>query len=306
MDDKFDITTTPVEYRYVDAAFYAYGRLEISQEQLFIYLKKFGEEYAAIFKESETLFKKMKELRHLTTSKNRNMEVVYIMGSSGSGKTTVAKYLADQKHFDYFISGTGEDFMDGYDKQECIVLDDFRAGTMRFSELLKFLDNHTNSSVKSRYNNKDVSNCKLVIITSVFEPSKLYKVTSGDEGEEAGSNQEPLEQLMRRLKHTVYEVKDNYLWKNYEGTSKKVLPIQKVYDYFGIDPTKTDDDSILDDLWMTEEEPVQKQVVSKPISEVDKLVALLEEEDTTTPREKVVVEEHKPWRPKRLPEEQWK
>ena len=72
--------------------------------------------------------------------KDRSLEVLYISGDSGSGKTTFAKYLAEKKHYDPFVSGSGDDILDGYDKEECIILDDFRAGTMKFSELLKFLD----------------------------------------------------------------------------------------------------------------------------------------------------------------------
>lgn len=139
------------------------------------------------------------ELRQIKI-KERNLEVVYITGGSGSGKTLSAKYFAEKFGYDSFVSGSGDDFLDGYDKEECLILDDFRASSMRFMELLKMLDNHTNSSVKSRYMNKDLSNCKLIIITSIYPPCNLYEVTKGEDGEE------PAEQLYRRLKHHYFEI----------------------------------------------------------------------------------------------------
>ena len=48
-----------------------------------------------------------------------------------------------------------------------LILDDLRPSCIGLSDLLKMLDNHTSSSVKSRYYNK-VLECKLIIITSIF------------------------------------------------------------------------------------------------------------------------------------------
>jgi len=72
---------------------------------------------------------------------------------------------------------------------------------MKFAELLKMLDNNTNSSVRSRYYNKDISNCKLIVLTSIMKPDELYSFFKDDSGE---SNQEPIEQFYRRIKHHFY------------------------------------------------------------------------------------------------------
>lgn len=183
--------------------------------------------------------------------KDRNLEVLYICGPSGSGKTTFAKYIASQKHYDPFVSGSGEDILDGYDKEECIILDDFRAGTMKFSELLKFLDNNTGSSVKSRYYNKDINNCKLLIITSIQEPKELYSVFKNEDGTE---NKEPIEQFYRRLKHhylfvsikqdAIYNISLNEKFERYP-----IKRLSEMYDELGIKPQETDDNSVIDELF---------------------------------------------------------
>jgi len=64
--------------------------------------------------------------------------------------------------------------LDGYDKEECIIFDDLRADVFTKAELFKLTDNNTNSSVKSRFYNKDISYCKLMIITSIKAPHELY------------------------------------------------------------------------------------------------------------------------------------
>lgn len=119
------------------------------------------------------MFKRMQEFRQMKVSE-RKMKVVYITGVSGSGKTTLAKYLARCMNYNVFISGSGKDVLDGYDKEECIILDDLRGDVFTKAELFKLTDNNTNSSVKSRFKNKDISQCKLMIITSIKAPSSLY------------------------------------------------------------------------------------------------------------------------------------
>lgn len=125
------------------------------------------------------------------SSISRHMQVIYICGESGSGKTTYAKELAKSKG-KAFISGSGKDFLDGYSEEPCIILDDFRGSKMPFDEILKLLDNHHNSPVASRYNNKDIQHCELLIITSVLTIDEFYAQNCP-----AGSS-EPIYQLKRR------------------------------------------------------------------------------------------------------------
>ena len=81
------------------------------------------------------------------------MEVIYIQGATGTGKTSYSKMLAEQKEYSYYISSSSNDILGDYKGQDCLILDDLRPSCMGLSDLLKMLDNHTTSTVKSRYKN---------------------------------------------------------------------------------------------------------------------------------------------------------
>lgn len=124
----------------------------------------------------------------------RKMDVIMIYGPGGVGKTTYAKMLAEGKGFDksdIFVSSSGEDILCGYCGERCIIIDDFRREQMTFVEFLKMTDNNTNSAVRSRYTNKNISNCKLMIVTSILPLEKLFSGFA--EGED-------MVQLYRRFK----------------------------------------------------------------------------------------------------------
>ena len=146
---------------------YKYGNCELSKSEL---LKKLSSED---YDKYAFTYRKMREYRIMKV-RNRDMQVIYITGPTGTGKTTLAKFFAKVQNYDFFVSGSGKDVLDGYDKEECIIFDDLRADVFTKAELFKLTDNNTNSSVKSRYNNKDISYCKLMIITSIKAPHELY------------------------------------------------------------------------------------------------------------------------------------
>lgn len=190
-----DMLFVDIEQKILD-----YGECKISKKQLMTYLS------ALDYQKLRSKIKAMQEYRAFKIG-DRDMEVVYITGQSGSGKTVFAKYLAEKLHFDYFVSGSGDDFLDGYDKEECIILDDFRASSMRFAEMLKMIDNNTNSTVRSRYYNKDISNCRLMIMTSIYEPCDLYQFFKSDDGDTP--MKEPIMQFYRRLGNHFFAIASN-------------------------------------------------------------------------------------------------
>lgn len=122
----------------------------------------------------------------------RDMECIYITGESGAGKTTMAKEMAEERGLSYFVSSGSNDVLDGYQGEDCIILDDLRPSCMGLSDLLKMLDNNTASTVKSRYKNK-VLECKLIIVTTVLPLEEFFSHVFENEDE-------PVVQLKRRCK----------------------------------------------------------------------------------------------------------
>lgn len=235
---NFDFQSEIAREKTVKEAIYSYGRHEISQNQL-----------AELISEKDydiygNLIKKMKEYRQFKSKKERNMKVVYITGSSGSGKTTLAKFLAISNGLDFFVSGSGNDPFDGYDLERCVILDDLRGNVFTKEQLFKLLDNNTESSVKSRYQNKVLSYCELMIITSVKEPCELYSWCDGFiDGCGNSPEDEPIKQFLRRLNYVfiriegweVYSIKVNEIGKTMHR-ERAPFDMREVYSNMGIDP----------------------------------------------------------------------
>lgn len=115
-------------------------------------------------------------------SLDRHMTVIYIYGSSGTGKTTYAKKLATDKGFSCYISSGSNDPLDGYKGQDCLILDDIRPGDFLLSDFLKILDNNTQSTVKSRYKNK-LLECQYLIVTTSHDIPAFFDLLLGSGGE---------------------------------------------------------------------------------------------------------------------------
>ena len=109
------------------------------------------------------------KLAENSTYTNRNIKVYTITGLSGCGKTTLAKWICEKKGLTYYISSSGQNFMDDYNGEDVLILDDFRGSQISFCDFLKLLDNNTASMIRARYHNKQAL-FNYVIITSVYSP----------------------------------------------------------------------------------------------------------------------------------------
>lgn len=134
---------------------------------------------------------------------NRKVEVIYITGESGSGKTTYAKEYATKKGYHYYLSGGNRDPLEGYRGEECIILDDLRGSSFKMSELLNILDNNTFSPIGSRYHNK-TPEADLIIVTSILPIEEFYDTVFEHE-------KEPLLQLKRRCGTYIKMDRENVL-----------------------------------------------------------------------------------------------
>lgn len=125
---------------------------------------------------------------------NRKIEVIYITGEAGAGKTTIAKQYCDKREWSYCISGSSRDPMQDYAGQDVLILDDLRPEVFPLADLLKLLDNHSASSASARYRDKWLE-VKAIIITTVLPIEDFFRGIQ--------NRDEPLHQLKRRCKTMI-------------------------------------------------------------------------------------------------------
>lgn len=138
----------------------------------------------------------------------RELTVMYIEGTPGSGKTTIARHFCEERELSYFITGGGNDVFQGYGGQQAIIIDDARPSIFSPEEWLKVLDNNSSSLVRSRFRNKDISNARYIILTSTKSLMSFFE-----------QYQENPHQLYRRIK--LWFVIDNYFIVVYKYNSDK-------------------------------------------------------------------------------------
>lgn len=133
----------------------------------------------------------------LTLNTDRCIQVVFITGSEGSGKTYYAKKLLASLNYDFCISSASNDPFQDYLGQKGIILDDLRDYAFPFEDLLKTLDNNTSSSVRSRFANK-VFNGEMIVITSKV-PIVYWFRGKDNHGNYYSLTEDDLKQLYRRI-----------------------------------------------------------------------------------------------------------
>ena len=109
-------------------------------------LDKFGTKIKQLFA--------MQRQNAIELFKQSEIEVIFIQGRAGYGKTELAKALAISEDKTYFCSSASNDPLDGYGGQEVLILDDARSHHFKFTNLLKLLDNYNRTSTRSRHHNK--------------------------------------------------------------------------------------------------------------------------------------------------------
>lgn len=154
---------------------------------------------------------------------NRAMKCIFITGQSGTGKTTYAKQIAEQKKYSVYVSSGSNDVLDDYQGQDCIILDDLRPSCMGLSDLLKMLDTNTASTVKSRYKNK-VLECKLIIITTTLDIDTFFQNVFTEQPESAIQLQRRCETLVRMTEKTITV----FIWQKVSRKYMEMPPMPNV------------------------------------------------------------------------------
>lgn len=149
--------------------------------------------------------KKLWELECMCASMkpDRNLQVMFIYGKTGTGKTTYAKKFIESFNYDYTVSSSGNDPYQDYLGQRAMILDDLRDDVFSFADLLKITDNHTASSIQARFHNKFFMGNFLAITSSI--PLKFWY------RELRYSRRDDLAQLYRRINCYVHITEENIL-----------------------------------------------------------------------------------------------
>ena len=133
--------------------------------------------------------------RLMNMQKNtEKVEVIYIEGAPGSGKTTYAMRYAEEMYGDYCVSSEKNDIVQDYLGQNVMIFDDARPQDKEASSWLKILDPYNNqSSVASRFYNKYLA-VRCIIVTSVVPFEEFFVYCKNKSGVT-----EPVGQFMRRF-----------------------------------------------------------------------------------------------------------
>lgn len=141
-------------------------------------------------------------------------QVIIIWGKSGAGKSLWAREYAQYKNLRLYSKPPGRDdqaqWFDGYDGEECLLLDDFEPSQVPYRELLVWLDVY-----KHRVQVKGsmvLALWKTVIITSNSDPHDWY-----------------LEKLSRQAREPLDRRMDNILKAPEEGWCTEKYPITSEY-----------------------------------------------------------------------------
>ena len=78
--------------------------------------------------------------------KNRMINVYFIEGATGCGKSSYAKHICEAQNWSYCISSGSNDPLQDYKGESVLILDDLRDSTFKLNDLLKLLDNNSGSS----------------------------------------------------------------------------------------------------------------------------------------------------------------
>ena len=156
----------------------------------------------------------------------RSLEVIFIEGGGGCGKTALAIAYCQQRKWSYYIASDENDPMQDYASQDCLILDELRDDTFSYSSFMRILNTYTGTTVKSRYHNKAFTG-EAIIIPSYLPLSEYYKPDVKKKkkyvADESFYGDNSLVQLHRRIKTLVRAEKDLFYVYDHKKDGSNIL-----------------------------------------------------------------------------------
>ena len=131
-----------------------------------------------------------------------SIQVIFLEGGTGTGKTTFSRRYSEEHNLSLCVSSSNNDPLQDYQGEDVLLIDDGRDNTFSYSDLLKILDNHTRTSIKSRYSNKFFTG-NTIILTSYVPLHEWYSQKSERDDDD-------LQQLIRRVQKVI-TLTDEYM-----------------------------------------------------------------------------------------------
>ncbi len=176
---------------------------EITKEELEKRLR--GSQYGRMKRQIEDVWNKHLQFqavkwREEMKKSGKRIEVIWISGEAGTGKTSLAREYAEKSNQPYFITGSSRDIFQNYSGEHTLIIDEFRADMMKYPDLLRILDPFGGQVMApSRYSDKPLA-CDMILITSPYDPVEFYGQLFSRIN---GNSIDGLEQLLRRITLTV-------------------------------------------------------------------------------------------------------
>ena len=156
----------------------------------------------------------------------RSLEVIFIEGGGGCGKTALAMAYCQQRKWSYYIASDENDPMQDYASQQCLILDELRDDSFSYSSFMRLLNTYTGTTVQSRYYNKAFTG-EAIIIPSYVPLNEYYKPDVKKKkkyvADENYYGDNALVQLHRRIKTLVRAERDLFYVYDHKKDGSNVL-----------------------------------------------------------------------------------
>lgn len=129
----------------------------------------------------------------LTPSRTNPPTIIWISGSTGSGKTRSTLEFADKLGLDFWISNESLQWFDGFNGQPVAIFDDYRTSFCKFGFLLRLLDRYPlRVPVKGGF---VVWNPRYIFVTTPKSPEATWNLRTPED----------IQQLVRRVSYQIID-----------------------------------------------------------------------------------------------------